>query len=116
MATNEKILTLNITLGGSREDIRDSLGSRAHRPFFVEFKTYPMNYHEVAYMKLGITVSDGTVYALIRGLDWEDGSGESFNIRGSLKIESDPDKERVFRFNGYYHTKRRSGTLNIILP
>lgn len=44
----------------------------------------------------------------INGLEWEDGSGVSFNIRGNWR---DTPTARSGEFHGYYHTKRRQGRL-----
>lgn len=52
---------------------------------------------------------------MITGIEHEDGSGDSFNIFGYCKLNSEPLSAFIFayyRFTAYYNVRTRKGTIS----
>ncbi len=94
--------------GPSREDVRDSLGSRPHNPFLVKFEVKGGSNAFLLDEKLAAGESF-TFICSIRMMEWEDGSGESFNIGGyARRIFAESMLDDLHKpFKGYYSTRRR---------
>lgn len=108
MNTNQKEKYYNIVNGPNKDALFD-----ACKYACVKGANIPISFDVAA----GYTMPKGhpgCAYVImptsdfkITGIDHEDGSGESFNIRGYA------NKEGIhFHFKGYYNTKRREGTIS----
>lgn len=108
MNTNQKEKYYDIVNGPNKDTLFDACkyacvkGANIPISFDVAASyTMPKGHPGCAYVKM--PTSDFKII----GIDNEDSSGESFNIRGYAK------KEGIhFRFKGYYNTKRREGTIS----
>lgn len=105
MNTNQKNEYFDI-IGGPNKDILFDACKYA----FVKGAVIPINFDIAANYTMSkgdpncaCLKMDATDFRIM-GVDNEDGSGESFNIRGYAKKEGNQ-----FRFRGYYNTKRRQG-------
>lgn len=119
--TTQKALLL-ITHGPSREDLRDSVGSKARQRIHVVFVVEEIP-REVGgdslFVALGPTRETKKVRlgAVINALGWADDSGVFFNLKGSFQIIEkgkplDPEKFEC-TFEATYDTNKRAGTIFI---
>ena len=109
---------IEIVNGPSKMDLMSSLsycyrriGFHGRRvPFLVEFT---MDKEPVA-------LDGNRAYARVTGLVHEDGSGESFEIRGELSNSNDSEgffasEHFLGKFSGFYNSRSRSGLIEINL-
>ena len=68
--------------GPSREDIRDSLGSRRDQRMKVVFTLNGRDRNVAMVHPLPVDRDQIRLIVVINGMEWEDGSGESFNLTG----------------------------------
>lgn len=107
MDTNKKEVYYDIVNGPNKDVLFDSCKYAC-----VKGATIPINFDVAsgytvpktcpgcAYVRMNLTEFK------IMGIENEDGSGESFNIHGSVKKDGTP-----FHFKAYYSTKHRNGVI-----
>ncbi len=114
MATQNTV-QVKIVNGGSREDLRDSAGSKSdfRIPLHLELETLK----ESKRIKIGrenytlpvdITLN---VICHVEGFEREDGTGNSFIVKLAIKSINGIDIPYQ-RLNGYYHTADRKGFIH----
>ena len=116
-------IEIDIVNGPSREDVRDSLGSKPNHRLSVSFRM-DLN-QETADEVAGHLPSFPTdqqqldAEALINGMVWEDGTGECFSLSGylmSVMYEDERGKESIQvgrLFKAHYNTNERRGLLEL---
>jgi hypothetical protein len=101
--------------GPSRESLRDSVGSPKGFRIVVEFKVLiPLIAVDELRRKCDYPFETGgerTIYAVVNSYEWEDGSGESFNLKGLLKWEESGNVSRSWR--AYFRTDKRTGVFSL---
>jgi hypothetical protein len=116
MTTPETQISFEIVNGGSREDIRDSIGSKPSFRILVGM-TVNVKYDDVLRLNWDYEFPKRKGYVdvliVVDSLEWEDGSGESFNLKGRLKAV-DSTKSKI-PFSGYYRTDIRKGLITLLV-
>lgn len=69
--------------------------------------TMPRNHPGCAYIPMDMHD------VMVRGIEHEDGSGESFNIHGVCRavLCGTSDNAKLYKFKAYYNAKTRTGTI-----
>ena len=96
--------------GSSREDLRDSLGSKPNQRTEVEFQLGPIMENKAEL----ISFPDWSKFflrAVINGLEWKDGSGVSFNVSGYSTHIIGKNEPIQVRFKAHYNTETRTGMM-----
>ena len=116
MTTPKTEVKLKIVTGGSREDVRDSVGSkksfRLIMHFVVEIKSEHLATLIDDFGFQNIRTGELRLESVLNGMEWEDGSGESWNLKGWLKSAS--TSPNGLPFSAYYRTDRRTGVLSLV--
>ncbi len=106
---------IEIIGGPSREDLRDALGSRKDHRFQV---TFVLNGHarDVAMVNpFPLDQDKIELVANVNGMEWEDGSGESWNLR-CYAVRINGQDELISRpFMAYYRTDKRKGQVTFTI-
>lgn len=102
-------VNIQIVDGGSREELRDSLGRFPHQSSRSILLTLEISAEQAkALSSLGPTTWPAgrqQVPLLVNKMEWEDGSGEKFNIHGYLPAH------KLCAKGGFYDCRRRKGYL-----
>lgn len=97
----------DIIEGPSREDLRDSLGSKVNRRLDVTFRV------KGKWFGHGETTPDEDYTCIINGLKWADHTGTLFEVEGYVIGVNNKDHKPYKLFEGTYSTVSRKGTLTI---
>lgn len=108
-------IELAIAKGGSREEMRDSIGSqpgfRTTLHFIVDVKP---NQIVTLVNVFGFRITRGGEWKLecvIESMAREDGSGQSWNLGGYLRLVGSTEID--LKFKAYYRTDRRIGVFTL---
>lgn len=111
--------TFNIENGPSKDTLFDACkyAYSEHSNIKVNFSiaagyTMPLDHPNCAYLPMELP------YFIIQGIQHEDGSGESFNLQGFCKAKLYNSLEenvgfKPYRFEAYYNSKNRKGTIEL---
>jgi hypothetical protein len=116
MATKE-IIEFPITQGPSREDARDSLGSRKQQILEVRF-TVELTPEQCERLLMHVE-SHAVIVATINALEWEDSERMGMNLKcQGLRITFGTQTKEIpmlHPFTAYYHPGNRTGLMKFEL-
>lgn len=99
-----------ISRGPSREELRDSVGSKPKFRIWVTFILYRSEAKRKVLVNRYKFPDDSPdnveVRGMINGYEWRDGSGESFRIKGQIKLIG---QREAIPFEANYFTNNRNG-------
>jgi len=107
---------LDVCGGPSREDVRDSIGSKPGRRIWLIFKVdVPEHLVELLHTQMGFEDQVGVVEleCLVNSMSWLDNSGENFVLKGRTKPKSVTPYQLTPAFLVEYQTDRRQGRIKI---
>lgn len=111
MAQEEKV-TFNVTKGPSKADLQTALFHGATEQQIRITFMLKATEETVAKRHLSddLRLATRFVEARLLGVEREDGSGESWILKGYLTFKGgQPDKDQTVAFTGYYTSKHRTG-------
>lgn len=113
MATKNEVM-VKVVGGASREELRDSVGSRANSRLWVHFVVALTEELQIFLGAVYRETRSIQIIARIDKFEWEDGSGESFNLGGLAKLPMFTSSGRnIVQFHAHYDTRVRQGTITL---
>lgn len=104
------LASIQIIHGPSREDVRDSVGSKKDQRINVTF-VLNGNCRDVALVHPLPFGRNIRLICVINGINWIDGTGELFDLNGfAFKVEGQ-DELISRKFTADYRTDKRGGTI-----